>query len=150
LTKIVSETKIGYMTTEEIEKETKNPNEEARKKAEAVLKKLKTQQDENKPWVTKPLLGERKVLWFDLNDYEEEPRPNKFAPATEDNPNPIRQVFTFNTKSKSGIEKPLDLEEGQAMEVFNILSRKENGAGWIEVSREATKRGGTKLTFMAV
>ncbi len=127
-----------------------SPSFDARQKAEEALKKLKQQQEDDLPWVTKPVFGERKILWFDANKFEEDMQDDKYASKTEDNPNPQRKVFVFTVKTKKDQEKIFTLEPGQAMEVFQILSRKEGGCSWIEVSREATKKGGTKLTFLAL
>ena len=121
----------------------------ARQMAEEALRKLKAQQEQDLPWITKPLLGEHKTLWFDAGKFKEDTAPNKFA-KTEENPNPTRNVYIFTVKTKSGQEKPFTLEPSQAMEVFQILSRKDGGCSWIEVSREPTKKGGSKLSFLAL
>lgn len=123
---------------------------DARRKAEEALRKLKAQQEEDLPWITKPQFGERKILWFDGSKYDEDTKPDRFQEKTEDNPNPQRDVVIFTVKTQKNQEKTFELTPAQAMEVFNILSRKENGCSWIEVSREATKKGGTKLSFLAL
>jgi hypothetical protein len=138
------------MTTLESSEKPSSPLTDAKHKAEEVLRKLKQQQEDDLPWVTKPVYGERKILWFDANKFEEDMQDDKYAPKTEDNPNPQRKVFIFTVKTKKDQEKTFTLEPGQAIEVFQILSRKEGGCSWIEVSREATKKGGTKLSFLAL
>jgi hypothetical protein len=142
------------MTT--LEKENNNNNEQqtpktdARKIAEEALKKLKEQQEDDLPWITKPMMGEHRVVWIDASKYIEDFQDNKFAPKTEDDPNPQRKVYIFTVKTKKDLEKTLTLEPGQAMEVFNILSRKDGGCSWIDISRIGTKKGGTKLDFLAL
>jgi hypothetical protein len=133
--------------------ETKSSSREnARQKAAEMAKRIKQQQDDKKLYVVKPLLGEHKVIWFDADDYEEDNPPDNFAPKTAENPNPTRHVWIFNVKTKTSPDetKTMTLEDGQAMEVFELLSKRDEAAAWIEVSREPTKRGGSKLKFTLV
>jgi hypothetical protein len=131
------------MTDEQIDFETK------RKKAQEMMKRLKVKIQKNTPWMAKPELGEYKKLFFDIEKVKEETAPDAYRKPTKENPNPTRDVVAFTVRTEEGDEKPFQLTPNEAMEVYKILDRK-GGSSWIEVGRESTTKGGTKLTFLAL
>lgn len=122
--------------------------EAKRRKAEEAVKRLKAKIQRNIPYITKPELGEFKKLWFDVDKAKDDVAPDEYH-KTKENPNPTRDVVVWTVKTEDGQEKTFQLTPNESVELYTILGRK-GGSSWIEVGRERTIRGGTKLTFLAL